>query len=691
MPLSHGHVPPLALLAFLLSQGTALHGQESQPPLTRAIDVRALPVERAAAGVPVQLHATVGFIEAPGTVFVQDDSGGTFFRTKLRVESLRIGDVVDIKGVTVPGLYLTGIDATEFRISGHGDPPMPQPATYEDLATGRFHYQKVVVEGIGRKLSSLEENRSLLHLALGGRVIEVRIDAPPTGMQVVDAALQVTGLAAGGINDRRQLVFPYLRVSEWKDVTVVKPAMPVAKLPVMPAAQLLRFGSLEEAAHRVRVRGVVLANLPEGRLFVREAAPPAPVAGSSTPQPVALAVRLSTPAALAVGENVEVAGFPSMEGFSASLADAMVLSKVPELAAVSAAPAAVTAMTLLSGAYDADLVTLTATLTEILRPANGVELRLISDETPLAAILAATAPAERWLPGSKVRVTGICQIESASDKGFRSRPDRARLLLRGIDDIQVLQAPAWWTSRRLGIASSVLLAAMLLAGIWISALRRQVAKQERVLRERVAFEAALEERQRLAREFHDTLEQELAGLSIRLDAAATRPLEDKARGLLEGSRHLVSRIQTEARNLVADLRSESDTADANLPHSLQLLIDRLPVSESLAVTLEVEGPVPVLPAHVVHHLRMMAQEAVTNAIKHGKPRTIGLKIAAEPNLLLLSITDDGHGFDPQADTMGNTGHFGCMGIRERCRRIGATAGWQSSPGAGTRVQIQLVI
>lgn len=689
MPLSLRLIASFVLL--MLSQAAAVRAQEQQLPLTRAIDVRSLPVERSTAGVPVQLRATVGFIEAPGTVFVQDESGGTFFRTKSRVETLRIGDVVDIKGVTVPGLYLTGIDATEFQVSGHGVEPTPQPATYEDLATGRFHYQKVVVEGIGRKLGSLEENRSLLHLALGGRVIEVRIDAPPTALQVVDSGLRITGLAAGGINDRRQLVFPYLRVSDWRDVTVAKPAAQLEKLPVTPAAQLLRFGSLEEAAHRVRVRGVVLANLPEGRLFVRDASPPPLVAGSIMPQPVALAVRLSASAALAIGEHVEVAGFPSMEGFSASLADAMVLRKLPERAAVSAAPAAVTAKALLSGAFDADLVTLTATLKEILRLANGLELRLISDETPLTAILASVSPAEQWLPGSKVQVTGICQIESASDKGFRSRPDRVRLLLRGIDDLQVLQAPAWWTSRRLGIASSVLLAAMLLAAIWISALRRQVAKQERVLRERVAFEAALEERQRLAREFHDTLEQELAGLSIRLDAAATRPLEDKARGLLEGSRHLVSRIQSEARNLVADLRSAPDTADADLPHSLQLLIDRLPVSESLAVSLEVEGALSPLAAHVVHHLRMMAQEAVTNAIKHGKPRTIALKIAAEPKLLLLTITDDGHGFDPQADTMGKTGHFGCVGIRERCRRIGATAEWQSSPGAGTRVQIQLPI
>ena len=62
-------------------------------------------------------------------------------------------------------------------------------------------------------------------------------------------------------------------------------------------------------------------------------------------------------------------------------------------------------------------------------------------------------------------------------------------------------------------------------------------------------------------EFHDTLEQELTGLSLRLDAATTRPLEDKARTLIETSRSLVSRIQSEARNLVADLRDTAQLHD----------------------------------------------------------------------------------------------------------------------------------
>lgn len=673
---------------------TLLLATDGRAQLTRAIDIRTLPLERAAAGEEVALAGTVSFIDAPGTVFVQDETGGTFFRTKERLGPIRVGDIVEIKGKTVTGLYLTGIEATEFKITGHSEPPQPQPATFDDLATGRFHYQRVVIEGIGRRLTALDENRSLLHIAIGDRVVEARIDAPPVDLDVIDARVRITALAAGGINDRRQLVFPYLRVSDWSDVRISERAPNIDTLPITPAARLLRFGQPDEARHRVRVRGIVLASFADGRLFLRDDTPleeypvdTDKVKNVPRPSARALAVRLVASDVLPASQLVEVAGFPSMDGFSASLADAILLKQEPASSDVDATPAAVTAQTLLSGSYDADLVTMPAVLTDVFRTANGAELRLKADNTPLTAFLpSSTVPA--LATGTQVQLTGICQVEASSDKGFRSRPERAHLLLRGLDDIRVLHAPTWWTARRLLSAIGVLCGIILLGVLWIVALRRQVTKQADTLRQRVSREAALEERQRIAREFHDTLEQELAGLSIRLDAATTRPLEDKARTLLDTSRHLVSRIQTEARNLVADLRAAPD-ATADLGDSLRELTERVPSDADVRVELEVAEDLPPLPAHVVHHLRMMAQEAVTNALKHAGAKLIRISVAADTTALQLSIADDGRGFDAEAATHGQPGHFGCVGIRERCRKIGAEASWQSAPGHGTTLTVSL--
>lgn len=683
--------PLLSILIVVLLQALAAHGQ-----LTRAIDIRTLPLERAAAGEHVELRGVVSFIESPGTVFVQDDTGGTFFRTKFPLGALRVGDLMEIKGTTVTGLYLTGIDAREFRVLGHGAPPVPQVATHDDLATGRFHYQRVQVEGIGRRLTALEENRSLLHIALGDRVIEVRIDAPPGDLGLIDARIQITGLAAGGINDRRQMVFPYLRVTDWSDVIIAEPAPSVESLPITPSARLLRFGRPNEAQHRVRVRGTVLASFPDGRLFLRddtqleefhvdtESAKNVPV-----PSARALSARLVSPPELSPSESVDVVGFPSMDGFSAGLADAIILpptSNAPSRA--TAEPVHVTVKTMLSGSHDADLVTLPATLIDVFRSAEGSELRLQSNGAPLVALLPTAAPSS-LAPGTQLQVTGICQIEASIDKGFRSRPERVRLLLRGPDDLLVLQAPSWWTGARLVTAIGVLSAVILLGLLWITALHRQVAKQSLALRQRISHEAALEERQRIAREFHDTLEQELAGLSLRLDAAKTRPIEEKARNLLDTSRHLVSRIQSEARNLVADLRDET-TASADLMTALKSLASRQAPG---APTIVIEAPSapPTLPSSVVHHLRMIAQEAVTNAIKHAAAKTINIVLSSDADRLIMTICDDGCGFDPTNVTQGQPGHFGCMGIRERCRKIGADVNWRSSPSDGTQVTVRMAL
>ncbi|MFO1486691.1 MAG: sensor histidine kinase [Verrucomicrobiaceae bacterium] len=675
--------------------------------LNRAIDIRTLPYERSLEKLPVDLTATIGFIESATTAFVQDDTAGTHLHFKPGRTDLHVGDQVRIRGTTTAGLYFPGVDVTELVILGHAAPPAAVPAAYDDLATGRFHYQRVVVEGLGRTLTPLDENRSLLRLAMGSRVIEVRVDSPPeSAPDIVDARLRITALAAGGINDRRQLVFPYLRVTDWSDVTITQPAKPFTEKPWVSVTNLLRFtGKPDEAAQSVRVHGLVLASFPDGRLYARDQNPATPPSTESgmpdidVVQP-AICIRLGLQYELNPGDNFVATGFPVMEGFTASLADARLL----EVASGPAPePVRVTLQTLLDGSHDADLVQLDhpVTLLDHFRTANGYELRIDAGGTTLRAfmprdyfvgstanIVIGSIPSAHvdsdgnlaLEKGAMLAVTGICQIESTTDKGFRSRPALASLLLRGPADLLVLNPAPFWNAKRLIIAIAILGGIILLTLFWITQQRRQITRLER----KIAHQATLDERQRIAREFHDTLEQELTGLSLRLDAATTRPLEDKARGLLETSRNLVSRIQSEARNLVSDLRDTEHTT--TLPEALQLLASRAP--ETITIKLDIL-PIPPIPPHVTHHLRMIAQEAVTNALKHAQATEITLHLSSTPTILTLRITDNGRGFDPTAETHGKPGHFGCIGIRERARKVGADVKWESTEAKGTSVCLSL--
>jgi signal transduction histidine kinase len=326
-----------------------------------------------------------------------------------------------------------------------------------------------------------------------------------------------------------------------------------------------------------------------------------------------------------------------------------------------------------------------------------IVVRLPSGGTSIRAfLLQNTAPSLQL--GSLCQLTGICLVESATtDKGFRSEPDRASLLLRSVADIRTLSTAPFWNARRLVIAIALLGGLVLLTLILLTLQRRQITRLE----SKIAHQATLDERQRIAREFHDTLEQELTGLSLRLDAATTRPLEEKARTLLETSRSLVSRIQSEARNLVSDLRETGHAT--TLTEALELLATRAP--EGIAITLDLH-PIGPIPSHVTHHLRMIAQEAITNALKHAHPTQITLHLSTTPassplhhsntpslhpsaSLLTLRVSDNGHGFDPTAQTHGQPGHFGCIGIRERARKVGAEVRWESEEGKGTAVCVEL--
>jgi signal transduction histidine kinase len=672
----------LLLLSAILLPPWAGWGQ-----LTRAVDVRALPYERALEKLPVDLTATVGFVEG-GTVFVQDETAGTHLHLKPATTDVKAGDRVRAAGVTMPGLYLPGVTVTTMEVLGHGPPPEPVPATYDDLAAGRFHYQRVVVEGLGRRLTQVDENRSLLRLMLGGRLLEVRIDgAPRLTPGVVDARLRIVGLAAGGINDRRQLVFPYLRVAGWEDVTVTEAARPIEQLSLMPVENLLRFGAPEESMHRVKVRGVVLAAFDDGRLFVRDLRE-AEDEDETVAEPArAIGIQCVSPPTVSVGAVVDAVGFPVMERFSATLADAEVQRTAQPPVAVE--PVTVDAGTIVEGTHDADLVSLTGRLAGVYRTTAGAELRLEAGEVSLRAVLPASAPLPEIAAGALLRLTGICQVESSSDKGFRSRADRAVLWLRGPGDLAVIEAPPWWTAQRLGMALGILAGFVVLGLIWIAVLRGQVTRQSAALGAGVAQKAALEERQRIAREFHDTLEQELAGLSLRLDAAVTRPLEDKARGLLETSRQLVKRVQAEARNLVADLRADP-TVTADLGASLRELARRVSTDDLVDVRVEIEENIPPLPAHVVHHLRMAAQEAVTNTLKHAEAKRIVLGLKLSHGGLCLTICDDGRGID-HLDTHGRPGHFGCMGIRERVSKLNGEVEWKRAEPKGTCVEVRVAV
>lgn len=648
--------------------------------LRTALEVRSLSREQADEGRTVDLRVVVVFSDPPSTVFVQDETAGTFFQLRGK-DAPRPGDEVRVTGVTFPGLYLPGIAEAQFEVIGHPGLPEAIPIGFDELVSGRYHYQRVSLEGVVRTVAAVDEKNSLVRVALGSRVVEMRVGAPLKDAALVDARVRVVGLTAGEMNPRRQLVVPYLRCTDWTEIEVLDPPRKGEAIPAVSPEQLLNFVVGGQELRRVKVSGDVLAVFPNGEVFLRGA------------EAAVGLTRIDSEPRIEPGDFVECLGFPEMDRFSARLVDAVIQDHF--LGETLPEPRELSLSELADGEEDGNLVRVAGELVDHYRNERG-EVLVLREGNATVRIEAPAGVGDDLL-GSRLAATGIAVVESTRRlPPYRVEAEQVILRLRESDDLVVLAAAPWWTPQRMAIALGLLIFVSVLGALWIVLLQRQVRRQTTALRQRIEHEAVLEERQRLAREFHDSLEQDLTGLSLRLDAAAVAGGDERLSRFIEGSRTLVSRIRAETRNLVSDLREDAEGA-GDLALALRDLVERGSVEGGPKVSLVITSEIPPLPTAVVHHLRMIAQESVTNAIKHAEAKTIVISAEFEGSTLRLRIRDDGRGFDPKTALDGKGGgHFGCMGMRERCRRLGANIEWESKieegrPEEGCVVDLTLLI
>jgi signal transduction histidine kinase len=203
----------------------------------------------------------------------------------------------------------------------------------------------------------------------------------------------------------------------------------------------------------------------------------------------------------------------------------------------------------------------------------------------------------------------------------------------------------------------------------------------------------LEERNRIARECHDTLMAGFAAISWQLEATA-RLFRDSnldatpAAESCELARSMVAHCQAEARRIIWDLR-ETDEVTNILSQALARLLAATQVQRNVNTTLEVEGAEVALSPGCVHHLICVGQEAVTNAVRHGNPTQITVRLRYETDSLLLSIRDNGSGYHTPTHAAARHGHFGIAVMQERVRKVGGDFQIRGTPGSGTEVAVSV--
>lgn len=634
-------------------------------PLTNAKEIALYPRADPKQQPPVELEAIVTFVDHT-TVFLQDSTGATFLHYPDRKEKLVPGQRLHIKGRRHPGLYIGGIVPHSIQVLGSGPLPIPLQISEVNLRSGRWHYHLVEAEGIVHSFQNNGENSGILTLHSQNGNMEVRLDKiPDNAHELIDAQIRLIGLASGVVNTQRQLVSPYIRLRDPSSIKVITPApKDPFNIKATPIADLK--GSIP---HRVKIKGQALSSPIYNTVYLRD-------------ETSSIVIRISAvkPPPIKPGDIVEAIGFVTAGPTRARLGNAIfrVIASGPPPQPVIPQEQS------LQIKHDGDLISIHVDILQRIDEAHNT--LLLCRKGPLAyTIVSRSHLPAAFAIGAKVEATGIMRVTRFAQDTHQSYASAADLMLRDDQELRLLHHAPRLNSQHLRLILGIVIAIAVISAAWAALLKIQVERQTRIIQQKVECEAITEERHRIARDFHDTLEQELAGIALCLDAAVERVNDSKAQALLSQLRKLLLRLQQETREFIWNLRESPVNSDC-LPDTLTSLIHNLQEGTTIPIVFEDKSTNLSIPPHIQHQLYFIVREAVHNAIKYAKNASqITITLSNPSDELTLSIHDDGCGFNPEQIP---AGHYGLLGMNERARKIHCILDVDSIPGIGTTICVR---
>ena len=442
---------------------------------------------------------------------------------------------------------------------------------------------------------------------------------------------------------------------------------------------LLQFAPQATYGHRVKATGTVIYFDPGTALFLQDGE-----------HGVEIETKEREP--LQIGDKVEVLGFVSQGDYTPLLQDG-VYRKISNGSPPHALT--VTPDEVLRGNLDFQLIKISARLVD--RALHGAEQYLVLQESNFI-FQASLKPTDghdifKLLEnGSRLEVTGVCRIEPGEwQAGDNWRAKSFSVQLRSPEDVVLLQAPPWWTLKRLLWIASALSFATLLAFSWVVVLRRRVAERTRELEVQIQKRQLAErrreieqERARVAHDLHDDLGSGLTEVNM-LTTLVKSPAtsgDEKLRylGELEDT---ARRMVTSLDEIVWAINPRNDTI-ASLASYFGSYAQRLLDLASIACGLDIKHDLPEYPLDPKfrQELFFAFKEALTNVVRHSGATQVWLRISVRDDCLIVEVSDDGHGFDAKNT---QAGEDGIANMKDRLKSLDGTCEITSDGGKGTTV------
>jgi len=332
---------------------------------------------------------------------------------------------------------------------------------------------------------------------------------------------------------------------------------------------------------------------------------------------------------------------------------------------------------------EAHLVCVLGTLREITRREDHPQLRMESNGMMFDALLPRDAELPPGLrPGAELEITGVCHyLLGETGRRIAIQLDGFELQLADASGIRIISAPPWWTPGRLVAVMSIILVILGLSLLWVIALRRRVAVRSamlvREIRARHDTQLLVSERSRLAADLHDTLSQTLSGAALQMEIADSLG-GDNAENHRDLAKRLIDRSREDLRRAVWDL-TPSVLLNQDLEAAFRSIANEVSSEHRGEIVIDAESSLPLLPERTRSHLLRVGQEAIHNALRHGKAARVVVSLRRSGDGINLRVEDNGTGFDPAQAPGPVEGHFGLGSMRNRIQRLGGKFTIQSSP------------